>query len=111
MNTSSNTLGMLIFTALAIAVFVLMALRPAVDGNTINFGVPLSTDMAASTESPEATTMEQPIEQQAPATTEESSSTETVTAESPTPSGEVNSSTEEADEGTESDTEENTKTN
>ncbi len=55
MKLSNNSIGMLIFIALATAVFVLMALRPAIDGNAMNLGVPMSSEMAAS--APTETTM------------------------------------------------------
>lgn len=40
MKLSNNTIGMLIFLALSTAVFVLMAMRPAVEGTAFNFGFP-----------------------------------------------------------------------
>ncbi|MGK0273381.1 MAG: hypothetical protein ACI88H_004062 [Cocleimonas sp.] len=71
MKTSSNTIGMLIFAALATAVFVLMVLRPAVEGNAMNLGIPLNVETTASTESSEATTEIVPA-----TTTEEKEATE-----------------------------------
>ena len=47
MKLSSNSIGMLIFFALATAVFVLMALRPAVDGNAMNLGIPMTGEMTS----------------------------------------------------------------
>ena len=123
MKLSSNSVGMLIFTALAIAVFVLMALRPAVDGNAMNFGVPLSTDTAASTMSPETTPMEAPATEAeaepAPVTIEQNTSsenvsetsTETVTPESTAPDASTEEVNPTAEEGVVPDTEETKVTN
>ena len=49
MKLSSNSLSMLIFAAIATALFVLMTLRPAVDGNAMNLGVPLSKESTMTT--------------------------------------------------------------
>ena len=104
MKLSSNSLGMLIFIALATAVFALMVLRPAVDGNAMNLGVPMSGEMAAVDTSTEAATpevkMESAEEKESEAATEnapaDSDKTETETATAETTSEE--SSTTEAAE-------------
>ena len=121
MKLSSNSVGMLIFTALAIAVFVFMALRPAVDGNAMNFGVPLSTDISASTISPEATSMEAPATEAepAPVTIEQNTSsenvsetsTETVAPESAAPAASTEEVNPTAEKGVVPDTEETKATN
>ena len=56
MKISNNSVGMLIFIALAATVFVLMVLRPAVDGNAMNLGVPMVGEMAAADTSTESVT-------------------------------------------------------
>lgn len=53
MKLSSNSISMLIFTALATAVFVLMALRPAVEGNAMNLGMPAGGESMAAPASTE----------------------------------------------------------
>lgn len=44
MKLSSNTIGTLIFLAIAVVIFVLMAKRPAVDGNALNLGMPMQVE-------------------------------------------------------------------
>ncbi|MEE9310621.1 MAG: hypothetical protein V3U64_06330 [Cocleimonas sp.] len=65
MKLSSATIGTLLFTAVGLAAFVLMAKRPAVDGNAMNFGMPASSatstadskvDTAVDVKTPEAVT-------------------------------------------------------
>lgn len=46
MKLSANTIGTLIFTAIATAAFVWMAKRPAVEATAINFGIPSQTTSA-----------------------------------------------------------------
>ncbi len=89
MKLSNNSIGMLIFIALATAVFVLMALRPAIDGNAMNLGVPMSTEMAASasTETSTESTMSEAAATEAATT--ETTSVETTT-ETPAPATEEN---------------------
>lgn len=57
MKLSAGTIGTVLFTAAGIAVFVLMAKRPAIDGNAMNFGMPISPAVAEE-KMPEATTPE-----------------------------------------------------
>jgi type IV secretory pathway VirB10-like protein len=52
MKLSNNSIGALIFTALAIAVFVLMVIRPPTEGNAMNFGVPINPETATNTNAP-----------------------------------------------------------
>ena len=47
MKLSSNTIGTLIFAALASTVFFLMVMRPSVEGNAINLGMPIKAEMVA----------------------------------------------------------------
>ena len=54
MKLSSNSIGILIFTLLAAAVFFFMAKRPAVEGNVLNFGMPMQSQ--ASSTPPETPT-------------------------------------------------------
>ncbi len=61
MKLSAGTIGTLLFTAVAITAFVFMAKRPAVEGNAMNFGMPIqSTAVEEKVEEkmPEATTTE-----------------------------------------------------
>jgi len=72
MKLSNNSIGMLIFIALATTVFVLMVLRPAVDGNAMNLGVPMTSEIAASdtidqTEVKTTETQADPATEQSPA--------------------------------------------
>ena len=60
MKLSSNSIGMLIFITLATIVFVIMALRPAVDGNAINLGVPILSIDSTSLNAIENTVMTMP---------------------------------------------------
>lgn len=53
MKLSSNTIGILLFTVIASMAFVWMAKRPAVDGQTISFGMPIKATSAES-KTPEA---------------------------------------------------------
>jgi hypothetical protein len=46
MKLSAGTIGTVLFTAAGIAVFVLMAKRPAVDGSAMNFGMPIPAVVA-----------------------------------------------------------------
>jgi len=46
MKLSANTIGTLIFTAIATAAFVWMAKRPAVEATAMNFGIPSQTTSA-----------------------------------------------------------------
>ncbi len=98
MKLSSNSVGMLIFTALAIAVFVFMALRPAVEGNAMNLGIPLNTEMATATESSDTRSV----------TNDQSESVGNTELESSAPKSteEAKPTTEKSDMGTEPETEE-----
>lgn len=92
MKLSSNSVGMLIFAALATTVFVLMALRPAVDGNAMNLGVPLEGNLATTASNIEATAIDTTME---------------TTTESPADATEeTKQSQQEGDEGIEADPEE-----
>ena len=55
MKLSNNFIGALIFTAFAITVFVFMAMRPAVEGNAMIFGMPMNIDKTNETAVPPAT--------------------------------------------------------
>ena len=46
MKLSNNFIGALIFTVLAIIVFVLMAMRPVVEGDAMIFGMPVKVESA-----------------------------------------------------------------
>ena len=54
MKLSAGTIGTVLFTAAGIAVFVLMAKRPAVDGYAMNFGMPMQSAVVEE-KMPEAT--------------------------------------------------------
>ncbi len=47
MKLSSNFIGAIIFTALAVVAFVWMAMRPAVEGNAMSFGMPVQSEVVA----------------------------------------------------------------
>jgi flagellar biosynthesis GTPase FlhF len=55
MKPSTGTIGLLIFTAIATAAFVLMAKRPAVDSNALVFGMPKTAGTSASSSTPPTT--------------------------------------------------------
>ena len=74
MKFSTNTIGMFIFAGLATAVFVLMVMRPAVEGSAINLGVPLKTEMAAAETSTEEATSESTVSEESVEKTEENES-------------------------------------
>ena len=78
MKLSAGTIGTVLFTAAGIAVFVLMAKRPAVDGGAMNFGMPLPSvtegTMPETTTAPDTT----------PATTETTPTASTPEATAPT---------------------------
>ena len=57
MKLSASTIGIVLFTVAGIAVFVLMAKRPAVDGSAMNFGMPVQSAVVEE-KTPEATTPE-----------------------------------------------------
>ena len=78
MKLSAGTIGTVLFTAAGIAVFVLMAKRPAVDGSAMNFGMPMPT-VVAEEKMPEATTPEA-----TPTTTETATETTTSAPEATT---------------------------
>lgn len=89
MKLSSGTIGTVLFTAAGVAAFAWMALRPAVEGNAMNFGMPLATassvEKTVEEKMPEATV---PTTEEAamPVTTPETSmpsSTESTTEATP----------------------------
>ena len=55
MKLSNNFIGALIFTALAITVFVFMAIRPAVEGNAMIFGMLVNVDKTTEAAAPAST--------------------------------------------------------
>lgn len=57
MKLSSNLIGMLIFAILAIAVFVLLAMRPAIQGNAMVLGMPSSSSNSIEGNADNASTM------------------------------------------------------
>ena len=73
MKLSSNSIGTLIFLAIAVVIFVLMAKRPAVDGNALNLGMPMQVES-------KTTVVEMQAAPEPEAKTEEPT-TETVTTE------------------------------
>ncbi len=75
MKPSNNSIGILIFTLLAAIAFFFMAKRPAVEGNALNFGMPIhtqatQTDSTASTVEATTSDVEQTTETPEPATVE-----------------------------------------
>ena len=87
----NSSLLMLIFLALATALFVLMALRPAVERSSINLGVPMNAETLTTESTTEATLEE---------TTKDISSSEETSSENT----ETKSTTEEAEPSTEEST-------
>jgi hypothetical protein len=79
MKLSAGTIGTVLFTVAGIAVFVLMAKRPVVDGGAMNFGMPLSSSSVKAETMPEVTTT--PDEAPATSTPEATAPTESVTPE------------------------------
>lgn len=79
MKLSSNSIGTLIFLAIAVVIFVLMAKRPAVNGNALNLGVPMQVESKTPVVETQATP-EPEAKTEDPAKTEEPT-TETVTPE------------------------------
>ena len=57
MKSSANTLGIFVFTAIAITAFTLMAKRPTAEGNILQFGMPLKSTAIAQED---VTTKEKP---------------------------------------------------
>jgi len=53
MKLSAGTVGTLLFTAVATAAFVWMAKRPVVEGNAMNFGMPMQATAAVEDKMPE----------------------------------------------------------
>ena len=78
MKLSSNSIGTLIFLAIAVVVFVLMAKRPAVDGNALNLGMPMQVESKT-----ETTVVEIPAAPEPEAKAEEPAKTEEPTTETP----------------------------
>ncbi|MCF6190719.1 MAG: hypothetical protein L3J51_09575 [Cocleimonas sp.] len=72
MKLSAGTIGTLLFTAVATAVFVWMAKRPAVDGSAMNFGMPMQS--TAVVEGNEPVLNEPKIEEVEPEKMEEATS-------------------------------------
>ena len=61
MKITNNRIRMLVFIVLATTVFVLMALRPEVDGNAMNLGVPVSKKVIVDITPSEATSIEKTV--------------------------------------------------
>ncbi len=80
MKLSAGTIGTVLFTAAGIAVFVLMAKRPAVDGSAMNFGMPIS-EASVEEKMPETT-----MPEEAPTTTTNTETTTTSISEASAPS-------------------------
>jgi len=86
MKLSSNSIGMLIFIALATVIFVLMMLRPTVEGNAMNLGVPINTEMATTETTPATTETETtsetppPVEESSTTSSEKEATTEAETS-------------------------------
>ena len=96
MKLSAGTVGTLLFTAVAIAAFVWMAKRPAVEGNAMIFGMPAqSTTAKAEEKAPEVTAPEAesapeaPVAPEAPAAPEVKEQAEPEKAEIATPSAPI----------------------
>ena len=79
MKLSAGTIGTVLFTAAGIAVFVLMAKRPAVDGSAMNFGMPIS-EASVEEKMPEAT-----MPEEAATTTTNTETTTSSTSEASAP--------------------------
>lgn len=52
MKLSAGTIGTLLFAAVAITAFVWMAKRPAVEGNAMNFGMPMQSTTTVEDKAP-----------------------------------------------------------
>lgn len=101
MKLSSNSIGMLIFIALATAVFVLMVLRPAVDGNAMNLGMPMMGDKASTemvADAPAAEAVVEKVEEKMEEVAADESATEAETTETEAAGTEGGSATESTDD-------------
>ena len=79
MKLSSNSIGILIFTVLAAAIFFFMAKRPAVEGNALNFGMPMPVQTSSTSS---ATDEVAPVKVEEASTSEVTDNTEPKTVES-----------------------------
>ena len=79
MKISTNTIGLLVFTAAATAAFVWMAMRPAVEGTAMSFGMSAQSTSTADTNTTEAIVVP-PVEPEEGAAQSDSAETTTTDA-------------------------------